>query len=93
MKCHAPGSPGCVASGFSVATYQSLISLLVISGIRIGEAIGLDEQDLDLDAGLLMVRHLSLFFAIKLHHWCHVLSWDNLSISLVCSNATVKAVL
>jgi len=39
------------------ATYQSLISLLVISGIRIGEAIGLDEQDLDLDAGLLVVRH------------------------------------
>jgi hypothetical protein len=25
MKCHAPGSPGCVASGFSVATYQSLM--------------------------------------------------------------------
>ena len=39
------------------ATYQSLISLLVISGIRIGEAIGLDEQDLDIENGLLVVRH------------------------------------
>ena len=25
MKCHSPGSPGCVASGFSLATYQSLM--------------------------------------------------------------------
>jgi hypothetical protein len=25
MICHAPGSPGCVASGFSVATYESLM--------------------------------------------------------------------
>jgi hypothetical protein len=25
ISCHAPGSPGCVASGFSVATYQSLM--------------------------------------------------------------------
>ena len=25
ISCHAPGSPGCVVSGFSVATYQSLM--------------------------------------------------------------------
>ncbi|MGA2778913.1 MAG: c-type cytochrome domain-containing protein [Steroidobacteraceae bacterium] len=25
MTCHAPGSPGCVASGFSLATYDSLM--------------------------------------------------------------------
>jgi hypothetical protein len=25
MKCHAIGSPGCVASGFSLANYQSLM--------------------------------------------------------------------
>jgi hypothetical protein len=25
MTCHAPGSPGCVVSGFSVATYDSLM--------------------------------------------------------------------
>ncbi len=25
MTCHAPGSPGCVVSGFSVATYESLM--------------------------------------------------------------------
>jgi len=29
------------------ATYQTLISLLAISGIRIGEAIGLDDEDFD----------------------------------------------
>ena len=39
------------------ATYQALISLLAISGIRIGEAIGLDEEDLDAERELLVVRH------------------------------------
>ena len=39
------------------ATYQHLISLLAISGIRIGEAIGLDDQDLDAGRQLLVVRH------------------------------------
>ena len=27
MTCHAPGSPGCVASGFSLATYDSLMKV------------------------------------------------------------------
>ena len=26
MTCHAPGSPGCLVSGFSVATYDSLMA-------------------------------------------------------------------
>jgi integrase len=39
------------------ATYQSLISLLAISGIRIGEAIALDDEDVDVEHGLLMVRN------------------------------------
>jgi integrase len=38
------------------ATYQTLISLLAVSGIRIGEAIGLDRGDLDERSGLLVVR-------------------------------------
>ena len=45
-------SPGCAR-----ATYQILISLLAISGIRIGEAIGLDDEDLDAGRELLVVRH------------------------------------
>lgn len=39
------------------ATYQSLISLLAITGMRVGEAIGLDDADLDLEGGLLVVRN------------------------------------
>lgn len=39
------------------ATYQTLIGLLAVSGIRIGEAITADEHDLDLDHGVLLVRH------------------------------------
>jgi integrase len=39
------------------ATYHSLISLLAITGIRIGEAIALDDADFDLDRGLVVVRN------------------------------------
>jgi integrase len=39
------------------ATFATLIGLLAITGIRVGEAIALDRGDVDLDAGQLVVRH------------------------------------
>ena len=39
-----------------VATYGTLLGLLAISGLRVGEAIRLDRGDLDLERGLLLVR-------------------------------------
>lgn len=39
------------------ATFAILIGLLAVTGIRVGEAIGLNRDDLDLSAGLLLVRH------------------------------------
>jgi len=39
-----------------VATYQSLIGLLVVTGMRVGEAIGLDRGDFDSSNGLVVVR-------------------------------------
>ena len=41
---------------FRAATYQTLISLLAVSGIRIGEALALDRGDLDAGEGMLIVR-------------------------------------
>jgi integrase len=38
-------------------TYYSLIGLLAVSGMRIGEAIGLNDDDLDAERDLLIVRH------------------------------------
>lgn len=38
------------------ATYQTLIGLLAVTGMRVGEAIRLDRADLDLDHGVLTVR-------------------------------------
>jgi integrase len=38
------------------ATFQTLIGLLAVTGMRAGEAIGADLTDLDLDAGALTVR-------------------------------------
>lgn len=40
-----------------VATCRTLIGLLVVTGMRVGEAIGLDRGDFDATAGLLLIRH------------------------------------
>lgn len=37
-------------------TYQTLISLLAVTGMRVGEAVQLDNADLDWDQGLLTIR-------------------------------------
>jgi integrase len=39
------------------ATYQTLIGLLAVTGMRVGEAIGLDRRDFDAAAGVLLIRH------------------------------------
>ncbi|MGH3615021.1 MAG: tyrosine-type recombinase/integrase [Pseudonocardia sp.] len=46
---------GLLAAPLQAATYQALIGLLVVSGLRVGEAVGLDTGEVDLDAGLLRV--------------------------------------
>lgn len=46
---------GLLARPILAATYQALISLLAVSGLRIGEALALHRSDVDLDAGLLTV--------------------------------------
>lgn len=42
--------------GLRAATYSTLFGLLAVTGMRLGEAISLDRQDVDLDQGLLKVR-------------------------------------
>ena len=49
---------GALRPAFRALTYQTLIGLLVASGIRIGEAIALDTDDLDpADGGQLLIRN------------------------------------
>jgi len=43
-------------SRLPAATYSTLIGLLSVTGLRIGEAIRLDRADVDLVAGILLVR-------------------------------------
>ncbi len=38
------------------ATYETLIGLLAVTGLRVGEAIGLDRDDIDLRRGMLTIR-------------------------------------
>lgn len=44
----------------SAATYETLIGLLAVSGMRIGEAIHLDRDDVSLDDALLTIRDSKL---------------------------------
>lgn len=44
-------------SSLRVATYRTLIGLLAVTGLRVGEAIRLDRVDLDLKHELLVVRN------------------------------------
>jgi integrase len=42
---------------FRVATYQTLIGLLSVTGMRVGEAINLDVGSLEAASGVLLIRH------------------------------------
>jgi integrase/recombinase XerD len=41
-------------------TIKTLIGLLAVTGMRGGEAVGLDDEDFDADHGVLLVRHAKL---------------------------------
>jgi integrase/recombinase XerD len=47
---------GALREPLRAATFSTLIGLLAVTGMRAGEAIGLDISDLDLQAGLLLIR-------------------------------------
>jgi integrase len=44
-------------SPLRVATYQTLIGLLAVTGMRVGEAISLNRHDFDARHGILIIRH------------------------------------
>ncbi|MHB1527577.1 MAG: tyrosine-type recombinase/integrase [Candidatus Dormibacteria bacterium] len=48
---------GRLSSPLRADTYQTLIALLAVTGMRIGEAVRLDQIDLDWSQGLLTIRH------------------------------------
>jgi len=49
-------APGLIRSNGLRVTYPTVLRLLVVTGMRVGEALALDEQDIDWDASLLRVR-------------------------------------
>ena len=56
-------------SPLAVSTYQALIGLLAVTGLRVGEAIAADREDLDLSARVLVVKQgkFSKSRALPLH--------------------------
>jgi integrase/recombinase XerD len=47
---------GCTNVPLTASTYRTLIGLLAVTGMRLGEAINLDRDDVDLNEGVLVVR-------------------------------------
>jgi integrase len=45
-----------LAPAFRAATYEALVGLLAVTGLRVGEATALDRTDVDLVEGVVMVR-------------------------------------
>lgn len=50
------GAAGSIRTPLKAATYQTLVGLLAVTGMRVGEAIALDRTDVDLEEALLVVR-------------------------------------
>jgi integrase len=48
---------GMLRTSHQVATFRTLIALLAVTGMRIGEAIRLDRDDFDAINGLLIIRN------------------------------------
>ena len=48
---------GMLRTSHQVATFRTLIALLAVTGMRVGEAIGLDRDDFDAINGLLTIRN------------------------------------
>jgi integrase len=48
---------GTLRSAHKTAAFRTLFGLLVVTGMRIGEAIALDRSDFDAELGVLIIRH------------------------------------
>jgi integrase len=64
---------GEIRTPFRAATFQVLIGLLAATGMRVGEAIGLDQGDLDAGQGLLTIRDGKFGKSRQLPHHASVL--------------------
>ena len=47
-------------TGLRASTFVTLFSLLTVTGMRIGELVGLDREDVDLEEGVLLVKKAKL---------------------------------
>ena len=55
--CRLLQSTRALRPALRAATYETLFGLLATCGMRVGEAVGLDRDDVDLRAGVITIRH------------------------------------
>ena len=58
--CRLLAEAGRLRPPLRAASYQALFGLLAVSGMRIGEAIALEREDVDLDGGVITIRKAKL---------------------------------
>ena len=51
--CRRPGS---FTTRYEAATYQTVVGLMAVTGMRVGEVVGLDRDDVDWDQALVTIR-------------------------------------
>jgi len=54
LLCRAQQLPS--SKGLRASTFTTLFGLLVVTGMRVNEALGLEQQDVDIDVGILHIR-------------------------------------
>jgi integrase/recombinase XerD len=94
---------GTLRAPLGAATYATLVGLLAVTGLRVGEAIGLDDIDLDTDQELLVVNagktgrarqvplHSSTVTALRTYQHYRDRQFPNLSTAaLLVSNAGTR---
>jgi integrase len=80
--------PRLVPSPFRAATFQTMIGLLVATGMRIGEAINLERPDVDWAEGVLVLR------ASKFNNYAEdavMRTWASTSVGLLASGRESSA--
>jgi integrase len=55
--CRLLQSARALRPALRAATYETLFGLLATCGMRVGEAVGLDRDDVDVQAGVITIRH------------------------------------
>jgi len=81
-------------AGLRASTYEALLGLLSVTGMRISEAVALDRQDVDMTKGMINIRHSkfgkSRLIPIHLTVQCKLKAYETLKNTIIASPETTS---